>query len=416
MDEKRERQLRRKAIRLKLNGLSGPAIQKQVKRSRRWLQKWWQRFRQGGQTWARSQSRAPRQQPNRYPRAVRQLIVSTRKRLERAQIGLIGAQAIRRELLRNRLLKVVPSRSTIKRVLHDAGIGQEAAATFTPKPPRVGATAAFVVHAMDWTERYLEGGAKVFPFHTLDLETHEVGQTVHTDKTAHSAQAHVLQVWQTLSLPDGLRLDNDSAFCGGYKKPGTLGQFIRLSLYFGVELIFIPVGEPACNGEVESVHALWGRVIWQRRQFRFAWQVARTAPAFEAWVRQEHTLDSLQGRTPGQVRRSVCRRRLTRAQIRQVPVRLPITAGRVHFIRKIAPDGRIFALNQHWAVGRYWAGRYVVATLVTHRHELQIRLYDHKKHTLQLVKRHTCDLGERVRRLRPEFKRPDRPSALCTMS
>jgi hypothetical protein len=85
-----------------------------------------------------------------------------------------------------------------------------------------------------------------------------VGQTVHTDKTTRSAQAHVLQVWQTLSLPDGLRLDNDTAFCGGYKKPRTLGQFIRLSLYFGVELIFIPVGEPACNGEVESVLALWG--------------------------------------------------------------------------------------------------------------------------------------------------------------
>jgi hypothetical protein len=168
MDEKRERQLRWKAIRLKLNGLPGPAIQKQVKRSPRWLQKWWHRFRQGDQTWARSQSRAPHQQPHRYPRAVRQLIVSTRKRLERAQIGLIGAEAIRRELLRNRLLKVAPSRSTIKRVLHEAGVGQSAAKGATPKPPRVGTTAAFVVHAMDWTERYLEGGAKVFPFHTLD--------------------------------------------------------------------------------------------------------------------------------------------------------------------------------------------------------------------------------------------------------
>jgi len=416
MDEKHERQLRRKAIRLKLKGLSGPAILEQVQRSRRWLQKWWQRFRQSDQTWARSQSRAPHQKPQRYPDAVRKLIVNIRRRLERATIGLVGAGAIRRELLKKRLLKVVPSPSTIKRVLHEAGLGRQASAESLPQPPRVGATAEFVVHAMDWTERYLEGGVKVFAFHTLDLETQEVGQTIHTDKRASSAQAHVLHVWNTLSLPDGLRLDNDSAFCGGYKKAHTLGQFIRLSLYFGVEVIFIPVGEPECNGEVEAVHALWFRVIWQRRHFRWAWQVRRTSPAFEAWVRQEHTPDRLKGQTPGQVRRRVCRRRLTRTQIQHMPTPLPITAGRVHFIRKIAPDGRIFALNQHWSVGRYWAGRYVVATLVTHRHELQIRLYDHKARTLRLVKRHACDLGEPVRRLRPEFKRPGRPSALCTMS
>lgn len=416
MDEKHERQLRRKAIRLKLRGRTETAILKQVPRSRRWLQKWWQRFRQGTQSWARSQSRAPQQRPHRYPGAVRKLIVSIRRRLERAPMGLIGAGAIRRELLKKRLLAVVPSLSTIKRVLREAGISQAASLAPAPKPPRVGAGAQFVVHAMDWTERYLEGGEKVFPFHTIDLQTHEVGQTVHTNKTTQSAQAHVLHVWNTLSWPDGLRLDNDSAFCGGYKKPRTLGQLIRLGLYLGVELIFIPVGEAQCNGEVESVHALWLRVIWQRRHFRSAQQVGRTSPAFEAWVRQEHTPDSLKGRTPGQVRRTVQRRRLTQAQIRQLPVPLPITAGRVHFIRKIDPDGRIFALNQHWSVGRYWTGRYVVATLVTHRHELQIRLYDHKKRTLRLVKRLACDLGEHVRRLRPEFKRPDRPSALCTMS
>lgn len=269
---------------------------------------------------------------------------------------------------------------------------------------------------MDWTERYLEGGAKVFPFHALDLETHEVGQTIHTDKTVHSAQSHVLHVCNTLSWPDGLRLDNDSAFCGGYKKPRTLGQFLRLSLYFGIEVIFIPVGQPQCNGQVEGVHPLWGRVIWQRQHFRRAEQVARTAPAFEAWVRQQHTPESLQRRTPAQVRRTVARHRLTQAQLRRVPEPLPISAGRVHFIRQIAPDGRVFALSQHWVVGRYWAGRYVVATLVTHRHQLQIRLYDHQKRTLRLVKRYGCDLGERVRRLRPEFQRPGRPLALCTMS
>src|SRR5262249_61556302 len=105
-------------------------------------------------------------------------------------------------------------------------------------------TVHYVLHAMDWTARYLEGGPKVFACHTIDLQTHAIAQTLSTDKTALMVQEHALQAWQTLGLPDGWQMDNDSAFTGGGKAPRRVGDFVRLCLSVGIEPLFLPVGEP----------------------------------------------------------------------------------------------------------------------------------------------------------------------------
>jgi len=116
----------------------------------------------------------------------------------------------------------------------------------------------------------------VYAFHTLNLRTCALHQTLSVDKTLETAQAHgpskghlVLEAWKTRGIPRFLQLDNDAIFCGGYKVKRILGYFVRLCLFVGVELIFIPFKEPQHNYQVEQLNGLWGgQAFWRRHHFR----------------------------------------------------------------------------------------------------------------------------------------------------
>lgn len=122
MDERQERQLRRKAIRLTLRGVDPKQILEQIPRSRKWLYKWQKRFEQFGWTGLRSHSRQPKASPQQYPDRVHRLVIQARRHLEKRKVGLIGPKAIARELRQGQLLRRIPSRATINRILYEAGL------------------------------------------------------------------------------------------------------------------------------------------------------------------------------------------------------------------------------------------------------------------------------------------------------
>ena len=177
MDEKNELQLRRQAIRLWLQGIKWKYILEKVQRSRFWLSKWRKRFNQDGAKGLRSQSRRPIASPKAcVPRIVR-LIIQIRRRLVKRAVGLIGPRAIRHEL-RKALGKAAPELSTIKRVLRTHNLISTTAdvpPAYFPKPLL---TLDGTLHALDWTCRYLEGGPKVYAFHTLNLLTRACTQMI----------------------------------------------------------------------------------------------------------------------------------------------------------------------------------------------------------------------------------------------
>jgi hypothetical protein len=95
--------------------------------------------------------------------------VRVRHALERRPSGLTGPRAVQQEIRQARLLRPVPSLATLKRWLQQAG----ASSAVQPAPapvhyPAPEFTSSCVLPAMEWTARYLEGGAKVFAFHTVD--------------------------------------------------------------------------------------------------------------------------------------------------------------------------------------------------------------------------------------------------------
>lgn len=415
MDEKQERSLRRKAIRLRLQGLRLCEILQRIPRGHSWLHKWQQRFAQFGWAGLKSQSRQPHRLATCYPARTRRLVVQARLRLRKRRVGLIGPRAIQDELHEAHLLRRVPSVSTIRRILHEHGLlkaPRPAAPGYFPHPT---ATEHYVLHAMDWTARYLAGGVKVFAFHTIDLHTRAMHQTLSTDKTGASVRQHALQVWQNLGLPEGLQMDNDAAFCGGYKAPRVFGDFVRLCLYLGMEPIFLPVHEPKRNSVVERLNGLWSQAFWKRRRFRSVPHVKRASPEFAAWYARHYPPPALTGGALRPAQPPAKWRRLTAADIRALPTDLPITAGRLHFIRRVEPQGLIRVLNETWKVDQRLAGQYVWATVVTHQQRLEIYHRRSEQDPVRLLKAFSYEIPQPLVPLLPRFKRPYRRRKMSTM-
>jgi hypothetical protein len=268
---------------------------------------------------------------------------------------------------------------------------------------------------MDWTSRFLEGGCKVFAFHTIDLETHALHQTISADKSLQTVIHHAMQSWQALGLPDGLQMDNDAAFCGGYKVARVFGYFVRLCLYFGIEPIFIPPHSPERNAVVERLNGLWSQGFWRRRRFASFGVVCRASSQFEQWYRQEYEPPTLGGKTPAQAQQGVKRERLSRRQIGSLPEELPITAGRLHFLRQVDAEGKIWVLNEKWKVDRRLAGKYVWAVIITHEQRLEVYYRRSSADRVRLVKTFHYEIAERVAALLPEFKRRNRRRKMFTM-
>jgi hypothetical protein len=415
MNEHHEYQLRRRAIRLTLQGRSRQAVLARIGRSPAWLSKWLRRFNQLGWQGLRSRSRSPLHFSARYSHHTRQVVVATRQRLQKRRISLSGPQAIQDELRQIQLLRRVPSLATIKRILHDAHL------IHRPKTPKRGyfpqprPSSTYVLHAMDWTARYLRGGAKLFVFHTVDVQTHALTQTLHTDKPGATVRAHALTAWQTLGLPDGLQLDNDAAFNGGYKVPRVFGAFVRLCLYIGIEPIFLPVGEPKRNSVVERLHGLWSQTFWRTHRFDSLAAVRRAAPQFMQFYTHRYHPPALLGATPGQAQEQVTRRQLTAAEVALLPSELPLTAGRVHFLRLVSAQGQITLLNETWSVGKRLAGHYVWATINTARRRLLIYDRQSTQARVRLVRAFRYALHEQVVPLAAQFHRPYRRRRMFTM-
>lgn len=407
MDDKHELHLRRKAIRLLLKGLQPSIILKTVHRGRTWLAKWRARFERLGLGGLQSQSRRPHRTPTACPPRLVRLIAQTRRRLVKRKVGLIGPRAILRELRKLHLGRVTPSLTTIKRVLRVQGLVPPRGAASPAYFPVPSLTLDGTIHALDWTCRYLQDGPKVYAFHTLNLRTRACHQTVAGDKSGQTVIAHSLETWKTLGLPHFLQLDNDAAFCGGYKAPRVFGQFVRLCLSVGVELVFLPVAEPERNGEVEQVNGLWAHAFWERRRFGSLPHVRRASPAFVRWYMTDYAPPHLNGQTPAQAQRAEPQRRLTVALIARLPAELPITAGRLHFIRQVRPDGTMTLLNETWKVSKRRADKYVWATITTHRRRLDIWYQRSAHHDWRLLKTFAYDIPETVARLRPEFTWPN---------
>jgi putative transposase len=405
-----EQDVRREAIRRHLLGERPNDICHDLGRSSSWFDKWWAEYRRHPHTDFADHSRAPHTHPDQTSASVEQAIVTARGVLESAatpatQYGLIGAPSVQDQLVRLRV-QPLPSASTIQRIMARHGqthpIGAGADSAYYPWPV---AWAVNAIHATDIIARDLRGGEEIDNFHTIDLYSHAASLTQWADKSSATTCAHLLKTWAKLGLPLMQQFDNEAAFCGGHTHPHIMGRVVRLCLFCGIEPIFTPVYDAKRNYQIETFHSLWVTAFWSRKEFTDLTQVRREAPKFAHWYHAVYQPPALAGRTPNQMRAEALVQYLTADRQQLIPLEhLPITAGRIHFMRKVDQTGHIDFLNETWPVGEKWIGEYVRATIDTYRQTLTVSHQANIETEWRLIKTRQFRFDETVHGLLPQFK------------
>jgi len=121
-----EIELRQRAIALHLQGWNKSEIARKVQRSRRWVQRWIQRYRSENPVVSlQDHSRAPRHRSWAYPERIKNMVLQIRKaracgKQAKYQYALVSAQAIYYELCELHV-SPLPSPRTIHLWLQQAG-------------------------------------------------------------------------------------------------------------------------------------------------------------------------------------------------------------------------------------------------------------------------------------------------------
>jgi hypothetical protein len=146
---------------------------------------------------------------------------------------------------------------------------------------------------------------------------------------------------------------------------------VRLCLYLGIDVLFIPLGEADYNSPVETFNHLWAQPFWGRHHFTRRRDVSRVQRTFLAWYRSPY-IAPRQPDTPERMRLGAPVHTLAPREATGLPHRVPICAGRVHAVRLVSPEGWVRFLNQSVRVGKRYRGRYVWLTLETARQRLSM--------------------------------------------
>lgn len=278
--------LRQRAIRWRLAAKTVEALCNTLNRSASWFFKWWQRYRQHGADRLRDLSRAPKHLPRRLSEEIRAAIIHIRDRLMRrrgpqARYRLAGAPTIRHEL---EVLgcEPLPSLRQIEPVLHQGGRTCPAfpfrpAARTTSYPAPVAKRSNQVQQRELIRPRYLQGAHARYYFLTYrHVFDHAVYAEFQRAPHVSTVLDFVVSAWQRVGVPHYLQVDNDLLFGNPGRWPGSLRRFVRRALRVGVQVIFIPEGEPYRKGAIEhfngwlqepllAVHLHWVGQVWRER-------------------------------------------------------------------------------------------------------------------------------------------------------
>ncbi|MFQ5932999.1 MAG: helix-turn-helix domain-containing protein [Nitrospiraceae bacterium] len=353
------------AIRRFLQGEGVSTICRAVGRSRRWFYYWLRRYAADNPTWAQTQSRAPHRRPTKTSARLEALICAVRQRLVATKYAQKGAFAIQWQL-QQLGVEPVPAIWTINRILRRHGLLVKPRYQPRGKPyPAVGVQGPNHVHQLDLVgPRYLHGGSRFYGVHLIDAYSNAVALAAVPSKRDIDVVEAVVAAWQRLGLPRVLQVDNELSFRGSNRYPRSFGLLIRLCLYLGVEVIFIPDEEPWRSGIVERFNDVYDKLFLRSQSFRDVAHVATELPHFETFHNTQHRYAKLGQRTPWEVHTSG-RRRLLPRRFRLHRRGLPWRDGRVSFIRLTDKAGTARFFSERFVVDPTLVHEYVMGTIYT---------------------------------------------------
>lgn len=401
---------RKTAIHLLRGGMSASEVARELERSVSWVYKCQTRYQQEGWAGLHSRSRAPKHSPNRIPASVRQHVREARSELEAeaaAKEGLqyIGAPAVQARLKKKKVSRI-PSISSIERILRAADMTRSHQSKGEEKViyPRLHPTQAQQLYQVDIVPHFLRGGQAIACFNGIDVVSrYPTGQAYERRRSQEAAQ-FLIQVWQEMGIPQYTQVDNEGCFSGGFTHPGVLGKVVRLALHVGTELVFSPIGHPKSNGSVERFHQDYDQHVWEDTNLDNRSEVQAQAEPFFSDYRHSRHHSALRGASPAEVHQRITPRQLPPDF--QLPThKLPLTEGRIHFMRRVNPDNTVSVLNLTWSAPDAKPDQGVWVTLELNTSGATLRIYDAAPGALQCtcLVEHPFPLKEAVQPIRAEL-------------
>jgi putative transposase len=221
--------------------------------------------------------------------------------------------------------------------------------------------------------RYIKNDGRFYSLHIMDLYSHRVFIHPQRRKDDEAVAMGLLRCWKAMGLPDFLQVDNQLSFRGSNRYPRSFGIVLRLCLSLGIEVVFIPIGEPWRNGTVESFNDTYNRRFFRTQWFRSYRYLRSQSKNFELFHNKNHRYSCLKGKTPLQVIQENAFRPVLpppRYQLFQIGPEIP--EGIISLIRFIRSDRKLDIFGEHFPVPKALIYSYVRAKILTDLHQIQL--------------------------------------------
>ena len=366
-----QRKTRVSAVRRHLRGESVTAICRALGKSRRWLYYWLRRYSPTTKGWFLDRSRAPRRQPRKLSKNTEQLVCEVRKRLLEHKYAQRGAVAIQWEL-RQLGIDPLPATWTINRIIRRHKLWRKRIrARYRPPYPKLDASAPGVLQQLDLVgPRYLSGGIRFYGCHLIDAHSNAVALEILQSKQTEAICQALLAQWRRLGVPRHLQMDNELSFRGSNRYPRNFGLLVRLCLHAGVEIVFIPEGEPWRNGIIERFNDTFDKNFFRRQRFPSLEILAKEERVFEQFHNQHHRYAKLGQRTPD----AVHLRRRTTTRVNSLDLSRVCRSwkdGRISFVRLTDHHGTVRFFTERFVVDPTLVHEYITGTISTNDNRLR---------------------------------------------
>lgn len=208
----------------------------------------------------------------------------------------------------------------------------------------------------------------------IDLFSHQVYIESQRTKQDRQVASSLLRCWKAVGLPDFLQLDNELSFRGSNRYPRSPGLVIRLCLYFGVQPVFIPIGEPWRNGVIEKFNDTYNKKFFRRQWFSSYLMLKRQSKNFQRFHNKHHRYSCLKGKTPLEVIEKAGFEPVRLGGNTKLPVLDCIPDGNIILIRFIRSDRMLDIFGERFKVSKSLVYSYVKAIIVTKIQRLQLYL------------------------------------------
>ena len=299
----------------------------------------------------------------------------------------------------------IPSASTIKRIVKKHGLKVNKRDRYK----RVKSEKRYTLlnpaqidemHQMDFVgPRFIKGYGPISSLHLIDVVSTRVQIEQFNSKRMDNVIAFLIKYWSNNPIPRYLQVDNGMSFIGDFKNPRGFSRFVRLCLYVGIEVVFIAPSSPWMDGSIENFNNWFGSKFWDKETFENMVDIRTRSLHFVdqhndlgAWKKRHEKLERI---GPVRILKDAAEINLNK---------LPVTDGKVHFIRQVDDDGgRINVLNEALKVGEEFISEYVWATICTGNRKMEVYYRAKDQDVAVLIKEFDYELNEEVKPRRDDI-------------